>query len=1165
MIVDPSQLEKQRKLDQLVCQIYQVIESGESIDQQAWIERHPEFRSELESFFSDQKVFADPDSHRVISPTKSDNLSPTQAPAGNDSGGNDSAGPVTAEFIRDYQLLNKLGEGGCGTVYLAVHTKLEKRVALKILNRDRSADKSAIDRFKREIRAVGRLEHQHIVRALDAGEVNGLHYLVMELIEGVDLARLLKHRVCLETADACEVARQAALAIDHAHRHGLIHRDVKPSNLMLTSTGEIKLLDLGLAQMHQPFHTVKDLTVDGQAVGTLRYMAPEQMKDSRSVGQACDVYSLGLTLLELLGGRQLELESEAKREAILRQFKKQRKDIPVDLLDLMRQMTRSNSEERLGDPGEVVRRLSGLDLQGDLPKLFETIRGELVGDERHRSSSPIPPPVVPKSSSSGFRSVSQAWWLAGIFVTVLLLCVGLVASLPSFWSSEAVTDGEVHFKLNGGVSQGVPESIGVLINTTTDESHTVSLGQNLIPEGTYRLILDGLSSDAPSELLVEAGVRESISVRQSDPIDPDFPIQFPKIPQSPGSWTLFNAEVVMGVDPARVKSVYRVELRTLDSQQESDREFQWIKVTVSNAQYNETALLLIDSELYASEQKLVIQRGWLLASVPDHAHALAEVAGEQVVARWSRSEDALDRLAELWGFRWPDNRISSQSVLSIMFDCQHPSVASALGDLRTQLGATAARSVKRIDVQGPKKRISCLEIASNNLNEDSISETETQYHIQRAENSDEVPFSFISVETQTRGLDTRLNIVNYGDAGAVDRLSDEECEAVVSLLADAEIPTSNAFTHAALPKDPGDFSEYSGLIQFGSKLQVPFDVRVARYEQELIDDRPHCWLELSVKTGTSNSDSSFQESVLLLVDEDAYQESRFEVARGWFVCSGEVFDFQNGDDSDARRMLKWLDQDATSSPFTPHQALTLLFGGRFAASGSLSHLRSAISGAVTAASEERDPKPCIIRVRSGESVTGYQWQIETPTLSYSIQRSSRLPFGFGKASMNYNNNSFVLSTEVSQFGTGAKTLLGTPEELQRRASQTRERLDAIGVRHWTFGGLRKQILAKFIRYGEGRVYLESNHSDPDFPLDGIPFGDCSREDHDWVMKTQGRLWTTPQNGNSQIAILDRIHPNREFVDLLWLDDEQDEYVVRSVDRKLLSAEDNQFILQHGSP
>ena len=158
---------------------------------------------------------------------------------------------AAASRLGDYELLKKLGQGGMGTVYQAQHVRLKRVVALKVLPQNRLGNTEAIARFEREIEAVGRLDHPHIVRALDAREVDGIRFLVMEHVDGLDLAEVVARCGPLSVADACEVTRQAALGLQCSEEHGLVHRDIKPSNLMLNAEGQIKMLDLGLAQFQE--------------------------------------------------------------------------------------------------------------------------------------------------------------------------------------------------------------------------------------------------------------------------------------------------------------------------------------------------------------------------------------------------------------------------------------------------------------------------------------------------------------------------------------------------------------------------------------------------------------------------------------------------------------------------------------------------------------------------------------------------------------------------------------------------------------------------------------------------------------------------------------------------------------------------------------------------
>jgi serine/threonine protein kinase len=239
---------------------------------------------------------------RVLETLPEDSLAAlVRAYAGQDGGG--AARPsVPAELVGHprYRVLEVLGRGGMGAVYAAVHQRMDRVVALKVVHPHLAAAPGFVERFRREVRAAARLDHPHVVTVHDADQVGELHFLVMEHVRGATLEAVVGQEGPLPVEEACAYARQAALALQHAHEHGLVHRDVKPANLLRTRQGVVKLADFGLARMPGDGPgSQASLTV----VGTPDYAAPEQARDPAQAGPRSDIYSLGCTLYFLLTGQ----------------------------------------------------------------------------------------------------------------------------------------------------------------------------------------------------------------------------------------------------------------------------------------------------------------------------------------------------------------------------------------------------------------------------------------------------------------------------------------------------------------------------------------------------------------------------------------------------------------------------------------------------------------------------------------------------------------------------------------------------------------------------------------------------------------------------------------------------------------------------------------------
>ena len=203
--------------------------------------------------------------------------------------------------IDKYELQDVIGQGGMGRVYLAKDVRLGRKVALKILSRERMNNVRAMARFRREAKVGAQLQHENLVRIYDEGEAHGVRYLVMEYIEGKTIGRLISELGALPPPSAADIARKVALGLEHLHLKGLLHRDVNPMNILLDRDGTAKLTDLGLAIDLGDDDDI--VTRDGATVGTFDYISPEQAKHSRMVDARADIYSLGCTLYHMISGR----------------------------------------------------------------------------------------------------------------------------------------------------------------------------------------------------------------------------------------------------------------------------------------------------------------------------------------------------------------------------------------------------------------------------------------------------------------------------------------------------------------------------------------------------------------------------------------------------------------------------------------------------------------------------------------------------------------------------------------------------------------------------------------------------------------------------------------------------------------------------------------------
>ena len=386
--------------------------------------------------------------------------------------------------IGEYEVVRPLGRGGMGSVYLARHTKLGRSVAIKVLGGHRLADARMRERFDAEMRAIGRLSHPNVVSAFDAREVDGTAVLVTEYIDGFDLTELVARVGPLSVADGCEIGRRVAEALAYTSGEGFVHRDVKPSNVMLGRDGVVKLLDLGLARFQvdgvEPADSDAEpdglggatsggtasggaagggMTGTGQTMGTADYIAPEQVTDSRRVDVRADLYSLGCTLFKLLTGRAPFADVKhgtafAKMTAHVSEeppsLGERLPGAPASLVRLVESMLAKDPSKRPSSADAVATALTPLAVGSDL--------GELVA-QAERAEGDVGFEVSERQPQASRQAV---WWRRRVPVWGLV-AAGLIGVMIGFACGITIT---IRTPDGSKMTMTVPDGSDVEIDAT---------------------------------------------------------------------------------------------------------------------------------------------------------------------------------------------------------------------------------------------------------------------------------------------------------------------------------------------------------------------------------------------------------------------------------------------------------------------------------------------------------------------------------------------------------------------------------------------------------------------------------------------------------------------------------------------------------------------------
>jgi eukaryotic-like serine/threonine-protein kinase len=388
-------------------------------------------------------------------------------------------------MLGHFRVEEQIGRGGMGAVFRAVDTRLDREVALKVLAGTQSGDRSAVERFRNEARAAARLDHDNVARVFFVGEEHGLHFIAFEFIHGANVRQVIDARGPLPPADAVNYSLQIAHALRHIANAGVVHRDVKPSNIIITPTGRAKLVDLGLARKVDP-DASRDLTVDGTTLGTFDYISPEQAKDPRNVDIRSDVYSLGCTLYHMLTGEPPYPGGTMLQKLLDHQHKDvpdvsaRNRSVPPELSAVVRKMMASDPSERYQFADELI---------GDLAILAHAYGLRPIASEAHIWAAP--------QTLSGWALLRRyrAWLATAAMLLVGVLAIDFVQSITE--PSAPPTSNQkpdVAAELAAKDESDSVESIGVASSAPIDlnsASQTVEYGPAEAEGGPLSVTLSG--------------------------------------------------------------------------------------------------------------------------------------------------------------------------------------------------------------------------------------------------------------------------------------------------------------------------------------------------------------------------------------------------------------------------------------------------------------------------------------------------------------------------------------------------------------------------------------------------------------------------------------------------------------------------------------------------
>ncbi len=405
---------------------------------------------------------------------------------------------MVGQVIGDYEIQAVLGKGGMGVVYKAIDILLEKVVALKVINPQIMEDERFLKRFRAEARALGRLQHPNIVNVFAFRNIGNHLFIVMEYVEGETLTQRIKREGALTWEEAVPVAKQTLNALAYAHERKVIHRDVKPSNILLSKSGQVKVMDFGLAKIQSRTEDSM-LTRTGVAGGTLYYMPPEQLEGLANVDHRCDIYALGMSLYQALAGRT-PFEGLSSEFAIIRMIDQNKfpplvehnTDIPPVLADIVMKSLQREPEDRFASAMEMYQALDTFQQQRQAPAedyndLLRPFSGAFPADSDPPSSPSSNPPSDP-SLSPAEPPAEKKRFTPGLIAALVTLIAVLGFAGYTWWAGQQpeppAEKASVSLTTDPGDARVFID--GHLVGSGSIEGYEVSPGEVLV-----RLIKDG--------------------------------------------------------------------------------------------------------------------------------------------------------------------------------------------------------------------------------------------------------------------------------------------------------------------------------------------------------------------------------------------------------------------------------------------------------------------------------------------------------------------------------------------------------------------------------------------------------------------------------------------------------------------------------------------------